>query len=93
MSRYMKVWQCVDCGRIESIRGCTRKCKDHQVELINAEEHEKVRKELETAQATIAQLATSMRQIIGAEPRNEEWQSCFRAAQEHLRRSLALVGR
>ena len=93
MSRYMKVWQCVDCGRIESIRGCTHKCRDHQVALIDAEVHEQVCRELEAARAEIARLATCMRQIIGAEPRNEQWERCFRFAQEHLRRSLALVGR
>jgi hypothetical protein len=61
--------------------------------LISAEDHEQLRRELEAARAEIARLATCMRQVIGAEPRNEQWESCFRAAQEHLRRGLSIAGR
>jgi hypothetical protein len=93
MAKYIRVWQCVDCGRIETHPGCTRKCRDEKVALVSAEDYEQLRDELEAARTEVAALATYMRQVVGAKPRNDEWERCFRGAQAHLRRGLSAIGR
>lgn len=75
MAEYIKAWQCIGCGRLESSAPCLGICQDRPVELVARGEHEE-------ALALIRQLAWS-------KPREGEWERSFRELQARARRLLA----
>jgi hypothetical protein len=92
MIETMTARQCIGCGRLEAQQTCVGICNDAKVELVYAEEYQALEKELTAARAQISALAAQMREIVNTEPRNEQWQQCYRALQERARRALTLVG-
>ena len=71
----MKAWQCIGCGRLESLQPCIGICEDRPVELVYAWQ-------LEEALALLRQLAWS-------KPREGEWERSFRDLQARARKLLA----
>ena len=82
---YVKAWQCIGCGRIESQETCIGICQDKPQAFVYASEHEAA---LAAARAETERLARIVRQLAWSAPRNGEWERSFRALQDQARRAL-----
>jgi hypothetical protein len=87
----LPVWQCIGCGKIEAPQPCIGVCRDRQVDLVYASEHEEA---LARERARIEALAAVVRQLAWTTPREGEWERGYRALQERARRLVkALTAR
>jgi altronate dehydratase len=89
MSEIVPAWQCIGCGRIESLQTCVGVCQDRKVEFVYAQEH---REALAVVNARLHMLEKLVRQLAQSTPRNGEWERSYRALQERARLMLSPPG-
>ena len=70
----IKVWQCVGCGRIDHPQPCVGICRDQKAEFVNATDYDRLEKLL--------------RRIAFTLPKDDEYESAWRAFQRDARALL-----
>ncbi len=91
MTDFVKAWQCIGCGRIEAPQPCIGVCQDRKVQFVYAGEHEEALNHARRAEQNADILKTLVRQLALTNPRNGEWEKCYRAMQNRARRVLATL--
>ncbi len=91
MSDFVQAWQCIGCGRIEAPQPCIGVCQDRKVRFVYAGEHEEALKRAGRIEWKADVLKTLARQLAFTNPRNGEWEQCYRALQNQARRLLATI--
>ena len=86
MTDSIKAWQCIGCGKIEAPQTCADICQDKKVELVFAQEHRAAISVLETQNQSMASL---IRQLAPATPRDGKWERSYLALQS-LARNLII---
>ena len=76
MTDYVKAWQCIGCGRIESQETCLGICEDRPQTFVYASDYEA--------------LLTIVRQLALASPRAGEWERSYRSLQAQARKALGM---
>jgi len=82
MTETFVVWQCIGCGRIDHPAPCVGICQDRKVEMVLARDHAEALRRIEALEEIVRRLAAIT-------PRENEWQSSYRALQAEARRALA----
>ncbi len=82
MTERMKAWQCIGCGKIDAPQPCIGICQDRKVELVYADEYDRLLARTQEAQLLLRMLAQTT-------PRAGEWERSYRLLQERARRLLA----
>ena len=77
MTEYVKAWQCIGCGRIESQETCLGICQDKPQTFVYASDYEV--------------LLTLVRQLALASPRDGEWERSYRSLQAQARKALGMA--
>lgn len=85
MTDYVKAWQCIGCGRIESQANCIGICQDRLETFVPAAEHQA---EIEKARHQLQALTRIVRQLAWSSPRAGEWERSYRALQTKARNAL-----
>ncbi|RFF33025.1 hypothetical protein [Wenzhouxiangella sediminis] len=78
-----KAWECVGCGRIEAPQPCLGICQDRAVELVHADDYERL-------QADNRQMRELILRLARTSPREGQWEAGYRALQS---RALDLLDR
>ena len=89
MTDYVKAWQCIGCGRIDSPQNCIGVCEYRKAEFVYAFEHEQVLTQAADARRRADALEALVRQLASTTPSKGEWERSYRALQERARRALA----
>jgi hypothetical protein len=89
MNGYVKAWQCIGCGKIESPQTCIGICQDRKVEFVYAFEHEEALAQLKVARRQAEALGALVRRLARTNPHNDAWEHCYHALQEQARGILA----
>ncbi len=89
MTDTVQAWQCVGCGKIEAPQTCVGVCESRKVELVYAHDHHA---ELAALQAANAAMSALLKQFAWITPREDGWESSYRAMQERARRVLETAG-
>ena len=74
----IKVWQCIGCGRIDHPQPCVGICQDRKAEYVRAIDYA-------DALARVEDLENLLRRIAFTTPRDNEFQSAWRALQRDAR--------
>ena len=85
MTEYVKVWQCIGCGKIEAPQTCVGVCQDRKVELVYAHDH---RAALAQTQLKLAAAESLLRKIALVTPRLGKWERSYLALQQRVRLAL-----
>ena len=91
MTDFVKAWQCIGCGRIEAPQTCIGVCQDRKVQFVYAGEHEEALNQGRRFEQKADILKALVRQLALTNPRNGEWEKCYRAMQNRARRVLATL--
>ncbi len=83
--QYVKAWQCIGCGKIETPQPCVGICQDRKVEFVYRFEHEEVLAQLEAARRRLNALESIARRLAWTKPRDNEWEHSFRVLQDQVR--------
>ncbi len=89
MSEYVRAWQCIGCGKIDSPQTCIGVCQDRKVELVYALEHEKALSQLRVVSQHAETLVGLVRLLAWTKPREDEWEHSYQALQQEARRILS----
>ena len=81
MTERLKAWQCIGCGKIDAPQPCLGICQDRKVELVYADEYDRLL-------ARAKDLETLVRLLAQTTPRDGEWERSYRSLSEHARRVL-----
>ena len=81
MTERLKAWQCIGCGKIDAPQPCIGICQDHKVELVYADEYDRLLAQIKGLEAVV-------RILVQTTPREGEWERCYRLLQERARRLL-----
>jgi hypothetical protein len=92
MNGYVKAWQCIGCGKIESPQTCIGICQDRKVEFVYAFEHEEALAQLKVARRQMEALGALVRRLARTNPHNDAWEHSYRTLQEQARGILASIG-
>ena len=92
MNDYVKAWQCIGCGKIETPQTCIGICQDRKVLFVYAEEHEQTLAELAEARQRVNALETLVRRLACTSPRKDRWELSYRLMQEQARALLGSTG-
>lgn len=89
MTDTVKAWQCIGCGRIEAPQPCIGVCQDRRVEFVYAGDFEEASQRARSIEHKAELLAALARQLALTNPRDGEWERCYRALQARARGVLA----
>ena len=82
MTERLQAWQCIGCGKIDAPQPCIGICQDRKVELVYADEYDRLLARTQETQSLLRMLAQTT-------PREGEWERSYRLLQERARRLLA----
>ncbi len=91
MTRTLKAWQCIGCGRIEAPQTCNGVCQDRTVELVYAQEYEDALAQAQLVRRHARALEGLVRRLAGTTPRDGRWEDSYRSLQNEARRLLAAL--
>jgi len=74
MTEIYEGWQCIGCGKIDVDRPCVGVCQDRRVQVVLAEEFNRV-------EARNKMLESIVRRLVLAKPHPDAWERSFRALQ------------
>ncbi len=89
MTDWIQAWQCIGCGKIEAPQPCIGVCRDRKIPMVGKDEHEQALAELALAQQHLKGLQTVLLQLAWSEPRDAQWERCWRALQQWARKWIA----
>jgi hypothetical protein len=89
---YIQAWQCIGCGKIEAPQPCIGVCRDRKILMVGKGEHEQVLAELANAQQQLKGLQAVLLQLAWSQPRDGQWERCWRALQQRAREWIADPG-
>ncbi len=89
MTDWIQAWQSIRCGKIEAPQPCIGVCRDRKILMVGKDEHEQVLAELALAQQHLKGLRTVLLQLAWSEPRDAQWERCWRALQQRAREWIA----
>ena len=92
MIDYIQAWQCIGCGKIEAPQPCIGVCRDRKVLMVGKGEHEQVLAELADVQQQLKGLQAVLLQLAWSQPRDGQWERCWRALQLRAREWIADPG-
>lgn len=87
----IKAWECVGCGRVEAPRPCVGVCQDRAVELVPEQAYRALREERDRLREDNAALRELALRLACTHPRDEQWESGYRALQQRARRLLGSI--
>ncbi len=90
---YIQAWQCIGCGKIEAPQPCIGVCRDRKILMVGKDEHEQVLAELASAKQGMKGLQAVLLQLAWSEPRDGQWERCWRALQLRARAWIADPGK
>lgn len=88
VTRRVKAWQCIGCGRVEGLESCIGVCQDRPTEFVYAAEHDLAIAELRIARQQAESAFNLLRQLVCTSPRTGEWERSYRAMRARARAIL-----
>ena len=82
-------WQCIGCGRIEAPQTCIGVCQDRKVHLVAMPDHQAALDAIQQLLAQIDAMQRVLSRLAHSIPREGQWETSYRAAQEQARIVLA----
>ena len=91
MSDYIKAWQCIGCGKIDSPQPCIGVCQDRKVEFVYASQYEDALAQIEALRARANALERLVRRLARTKPHENQWEHSYRQFQDDARALLATM--
>jgi hypothetical protein len=91
MSDYIKAWQCIGCGKIDSPQPCIGVCQDRKVEFVYASQYEDALAQVDGLRARSNALERLVRRLAWTKPHENEWERSYRQFQDEARALLAIL--
>ncbi len=82
MSERIQAWRCIGCGRIEAPQPCVGVCQDRKVDLVPAEQSDRLWQRAQAMEDLLQLLAHST-------PRERQWETSYRSLQQRARELLS----